>query len=132
MRTWMTPVDRGAMRENTSLARSMIRPSTYGPRSETVHVAVAPLATSVMCTTVPLGSVRWAHVPGGAASYQLAPPLWVLPEGAAGGAALGAGADLDVGVAVIGRGAGRVVLVARRGTVEEGATRGAARYRFGL
>ena len=58
MRTWMTPEESGAMRENTSLARSMIMPSTYGPRSWTVQVAVAPLATSVMCTTVPLGRVR--------------------------------------------------------------------------
>src|SRR5206468_2992274 len=35
-----------------------------------------------MCTTVPFGSVWWAHVPGGAASYQVAPPDWLLPDGA--------------------------------------------------
>ncbi|MBV8560550.1 MAG: hypothetical protein JO050_07240, partial [Acidimicrobiia bacterium] len=33
-------------------------------------------------TTVPIGNVRWAHVPGGAASYQVAGPLWVRPWGA--------------------------------------------------
>src|SRR5437867_12546684 len=104
----MTPEERGAMRENTSLAKSMIMPSTYGPRSWTVQVAVAPLATSVMCTIVPLGRVRWAHVPGGAASYQVAPPLWALPVGGA------VGADVDVGLAL---GAALVVLGTCRGVV---------------
>ena len=52
----------------------MIIPSTYGPRSLTVHDAVAPDELLIV-TTVPIGNVLWAHVPGGAASYHVAPPL---------------------------------------------------------
>jgi hypothetical protein len=114
MRTWTTPWLSGASLVNTSLARSMIRPSTKGPRSFTRHVAVAPVETAVMVTTVPIGNVRWAHVPGGAASYQVAPPDWVRPEGADddpdGAEDFGA---VERG-AVVGLGAGRVVVGARR------------------
>jgi len=85
-----------------------------------------------MCTTVPLGNVRWAHVPGGAASYQLAPPVWEFPAGAGAGVGRGPAADVgvDLGVAA-GRAAGRLVVVARRGAVVV-TCRGAARYRVGL
>ena len=74
MVTCTTPWLRGASFWNTSLAKSMIIPSTYGPRSLTVHDAVAPDELLIV-TTVPIGNVLWAHVPGGAASYHVAPPL---------------------------------------------------------
>jgi len=100
----------------------MIIPSTKGPRSLTVHVAVAP-DWLLMVTTVPIGNVRWAHVPGGAASYHVAPPLWVRPDGA--GAAdpdepePGFGAGLAGAAA--GLGAGFTVVVVRRTAVVGGA-----------
>ena len=100
----------------------MIIPSTKGPRSLTVHVAVAP-DWLLMVTTVPIGNVRWAHVPGGAASYHVAPPLWVRPDGA--GAPdpdepePGFGAGLAGAAA--GLGAGFTVVVVRRTAVVGGA-----------
>ena len=112
MVTCTTPWLSGASLENTSFARSMIAPSAYGPRSSTVHVAVAPDAL-VIVTTVPIGNVRWAHVPGGAASYQVAGPLWVRPWGA-----VPAPGDVDVGAGLDGGAdnldAGFTAAVARR------------------
>jgi hypothetical protein len=113
MVTCTTPWPSGASLVKTSLARSMMRPSTNGPRSRTVHDAVAPVDWLRMVTTVPIGNVRCAHVPGGAASYQVAPPLWVRPLGAVDDPPDGAGfgADLAAGA---GLGAGFVVGVAAR------------------
>src|SRR5947208_7788539 len=74
MVTCTTPWLRGANLWNTSSARSMIIPSAYGPRSLTVQLAVAPDELLIE-TTVPMGNDLWAHVPGGAASYHVAPPL---------------------------------------------------------
>jgi len=74
-------------------------------------------------TTVPIGNVRCAHVPGGAASYHVAPPLCVRPDGAA---------DPDdpvpdFGVGLAGAaasfGAAFTVVVVRRGCVVDGAAR---------
>src|SRR5947209_7238704 len=84
MVTCTTPWLRGASLWNTSLARSMIIPSAYGPRSLTVQEAVAPDELLIV-TTVPIGNDLWAHVPGGAASYHVAPPLWLRPDGAGAG-----------------------------------------------
>jgi hypothetical protein len=96
----------------------MIMPSANGPRSLTVHVAVAP-DWLLMVTTVPIGNVRCAHVPGGAASYHVAPPLWVRPDGA--GAADPDEPDAGLGAALagggVGLGAGFTVVVVRRATV---------------
>jgi len=91
-----------------------------------VHVAVAPL-DALIVTTVPIGKVRCAHVPGGAASYHVAPPLWLRPEGAVDvdpDAGFGAG---FAGV-VAGLGAGLVVVV-RRGIVVRGTVVVVARTR---
>jgi len=100
----------------------MIIPSAYGPRSLTVHWAVAP-DELLMVTTVPIGSVRWAHVPGGAASYHVAPPLSVRPDGAA----EPDDPDPDFGAglagAAAGFGAAFTAVVVRRGTVVGGAAR---------
>ena len=104
----------------------MIIPSAYGPRSLTVHWAVAPF-DALIVTTVPIGNVLWAHVPGGAASYHVAPPLWVRPEGAVEpdpddpDPGLGAG---FVDGEVAGFAAGLAVVVVRRGTVVDGVVRG--------
>jgi hypothetical protein len=78
-----------------------------------VQLAVAPVDWLLMVTTVPIGSVRWAHVPGGAASYHVAPPLWLRPLGAGAAEDDGAGADLAAGFGA-GFGAGFVVVVAGR------------------
>jgi len=92
-----------------------------------LHVAVLPFDAWIV-TTVPIGSVLCAHVPGGAASYQVAPPLWLRPAGAAEPALdpdpdpdAGFGAGLVVGVAAFAA-AFRVVVV-RRGSVVDGAAR---------
>jgi hypothetical protein len=117
MVTCTTPWLRGASLWNTSLARSMIMPSTNGPRSLTVHEAVAPDELLIV-TTVPIGNVLCAHVPGGAASYHVAPPLWVRPAGA--------GVDPDEGLgaglagAVVGFGVVFTVVAVRRTTVVDG------------
>ena len=112
--------------ENTSLARSMIMPSANGPRSLTVHVAVAP-DWLLMVTTVPIGNVRWAHVPGGAASYHVAPPLWERPVGAGAPDPDEPEPEPDFGAglagAAAGLGAGFVVVVVRRTAVVDGAFR---------
>jgi len=108
----------------------MIIPSAYGPRSLTVQVAVAP-DELLMVTTVPMGSVWCAQVPGGAASYHVAPPLWLRPDGA--GAAdpdpdePGFGAGF-AGVAA-GFGFGFSVVVVCRATVVGGAVDVVARTR---
>ena len=111
---------------NTSLARSMIMPSANGPRSLTVHVAVAP-DWLLMVTTVPIGNVRWAHVPGGAASYHVAPPLWERPDGAGAPDPDEPEPEPDFGAglagAAAGLGAGFTVVVVRRTAVVDGAVR---------
>lgn len=56
----------------------MTRPSTYGPRSLTVHSTDRPLAVFVTLTDVPLGSVRWAQPPATAAVNHDAFPAWPL------------------------------------------------------
>jgi len=105
-------------------------PSAYGPRSRTVHCAVAPFDAWIV-TTVPIGNVLWAHVPGGAASYQVAPPLCVRPDGAGAaepdpdGAGLGAG--LAGAVAGLAAAAAFSVVVVRRGVVD-GVVRNAAGF----
>jgi hypothetical protein len=43
-------------------------------RSSTVHVVLAPSATLVTVKTVPNGRVGLAHIPAGAAAYQVAWP----------------------------------------------------------
>jgi hypothetical protein len=48
-------------------------------RSSTVHVVLAPVAAFVTVNTVPKGRVGLAHIPGGAAPYQVACPLSLLP-----------------------------------------------------
>ena len=110
--------------ENTSLARSMIMPSANGPRSLTVHVAVAP-DWLLMVTTVPIGNVRWAHVPGGAASYHVAPPLWERPDGAGVPDPDEPEPDFGAGLAgaAAGLAAGFTVVVVRRTAVVGGAVR---------
>jgi hypothetical protein len=99
----------------------MIMPSANGPRSLTLHVAVAP-DCALIVTIVPIGNVRWAHVPGGAASYHVAPPLWLRPDGA--GAADPDEPDPVLGAALAGAGAGFgaafTVVVVRRTTVVGG------------
>ena len=111
--------------ENTSLARSMIMPSANGPRSLTLQVAVAPVDWLRIVTTVPIGNVRWAHVPGGAASYHVAPPLWLRPEGA--GAAEADEPEPGFGAVLAGAAAGFAagfnVVVVRRTPVVGGAVR---------
>src|SRR5207302_7401424 len=106
MRTSMTPDDVEAILAKVSLLRSMMRPATYGPRSATRQVVEAPLDWLVTVTMVPKGSKRWAHVPAGA-SYQDAPPVWLLRGGAVvsvvGGAVVGGGGGGEV-VVVVGRG----------------------------
>jgi hypothetical protein len=92
----------------------MINPSTKGPRSLTVHEAVAP-DELLMVTTVPIGNVLCAHVPGGAASYHEAPPLWLRPDGAVVDPDEGLGAGLAG--AVVGLGDVFTVVVVRRTTV---------------
>jgi hypothetical protein len=67
----------------------------------------------LIVTTVPIGNVRCAHVPGGAASYQVAPPLCVRPLGAGAADEDGDGEDFGAGLAA-GFGAGLVVAVAAR------------------
>jgi len=108
----------------------MIIPSAYGPRSLTVHVAVAPF-DALIVTTVPIGSVRCAHVPGGAASYQVAPPLWLRPDGA--GALDPDPDDPDFGAgfagAAVGLDAGFTVVVVCRATGFGGAVDVVARTR---
>lgn len=96
----------------------MIIPPANGPRSLTVHDAVAPFCALIV-TTVPIGRVRWAHVPGGAASYQVAPPDWLRPEGAGADEPdppdpeeRGAGFGVDAGLAAA---AFTVVVVRRTG-----------------
>jgi hypothetical protein len=93
-----------------------------------VHEAVAPVDRLVIVTTVPLGRVWWAHVPGGAASYHVAPPVWLVPEGAADADPDGAVPDLGAGLAVdvVGLGAGRVVVVVARRAVVVGVVRALA------
>jgi hypothetical protein len=122
MVTCTTPWLSGASFENTSLAKSMIIPSAYGPRSLTLHWAVAPF-DALIVTTVPIGNVRCAHVPGGAASYHVAPPLWLRPDGA--GAADPDPEEPDFGAgfagAAAGLGAGFTVVVVWRTTVVDGA-----------
>src|SRR5437588_10754794 len=102
----------------------MIMPSANGPRSLTLHVAVAP-DWLLIVTIVPMGNVRWAHVPGGAASYHVAPPLWLRPDGA--GAADPDEPDPDLGAglagAAAGLGAGFTVVVVRRTAVGGGVVR---------
>jgi len=104
----------------------MIMPSANGPRSLTVHVAVAP-DWLLMVTTVPIGNVRWAHVPGGAASYHVAPPLWERPVGAGAPDPDEPEPEPDFGAglagAAAGLGAGFVVVVVRRTAVVDGAVR---------
>ena len=81
-------------------------------------------------TIVPIGSVLWAHVPGGAASYHVAPPLWVRPDGAV-LAADPDDPDAGLGAGLAGAAAGLAatftVVVVRRGTVVDGAVLGLAR-----
>src|SRR5438309_7783398 len=122
MVTCTTPWLSGASFSNTSFARSMIMPSAYGPRSLTVHCAVAPF-DALTVTTVPMGNVLWAHVPGGAASYHVAPPLCVRPDGAADPD--DPVPDFGVGLAgaAAGFGAAFTGVVVRRGTVVDGAAR---------
>jgi hypothetical protein len=88
MRTEITPADVGAIWANVDLARSMIQPSWYGPRSATRQVVLLPFDVLVTLTIVPIGSVLWAHVPSGAASYHDALPDSELPDGAGAGAAV--------------------------------------------
>jgi hypothetical protein len=118
MVTCTTPWLRGASLWNTSLARSMIIPSAYGPRSLTVQEAVAPEELLIV-TTVPIGKVLWAQVPDGAASYHVAPPLWLRPDGAG-----AVEPDPVVGVgfagAVVGFGVVLTVVVVRRTIVVDG------------
>jgi hypothetical protein len=76
-----------------------------------------------MVTTVPIGSVRCAQVPGGAASYHVAPPLWLRLAGAVPDPepeypAPDFGAGLVVGVVDLA--AVLIVVVVRRGTVVDG------------
>ena len=124
MVTCTTPWLRGASLWNTSLARSMIIPSAYGPRSLTVQLAVAPDELLIV-TTVPIGRVLWAHVPGGAASYHVAPPLWLRPDGAgAGELEVGFGAGLAG--AVVGFGVALAVVVVCRTIVVDGVVLAAA------
>jgi len=106
-------------------------PSAYGPRSRTVHCAVAPFDAWIV-TTVPIGNVLWAHVPGGAASYQVAPPLCVRPDGA--GAAEPDPDDAGLGAGLAGAAAGLAaavlsVVVVRRGVVEDVVRSAAGRTR---
>jgi len=104
----------------------MIMPSANGPRSLTVHVAVAP-DWLLMVTTVPIGNVRWAHVPGGAASYHVAPPLWERPVGAGAPDPDEPEPEPDFGAglagAAAGLAAGFTVVVVRRTAVVGGAVR---------
>lgn len=51
----------------------MTRDMSDGPLSSTVHSALAPVATRVTLTTVPRGSVRWAHVAAGAPNHEATP-----------------------------------------------------------
>ena len=95
----------------------MMRPSTKGPLSLTLQLAVPPVDRLVMVTIVPNGSVRWAHVPGGAAWYQVAPPVWELPLGAGAEEDDGFGADLEVGAGAVERAGERVVGGVRRTAV---------------
>ena len=60
----MIPAEGSASWANVPLSKSMMRPAPYGPRSVTVHVAVAPFDRLVIVTTVPFGRVWWAHSPG--------------------------------------------------------------------
>lgn len=74
----MTPTWDPAMASKSGLARSMMRPSTYGPRSLTVQMTERPLAVLVTLTFVPLGRVRWAQPPVAADVYHEALPPWPL------------------------------------------------------
>lgn len=95
-----------------------------------MHVAVAPDELLIV-TTVPIGNVRCAHVPGGAASYHVAPPLWLRPDGA--GAVDAEPDDPDFGAglagAAAGLGAGFTVVAVRRATVVGGPVDFVARTR---
>jgi len=72
----------------------MIRPASYGPRSVTTQEVVAPFSRLRTDTTVPFGSVLWAHSPA-RQSYQEAPPCSV-----AGGAVVVVVVDVEVDVEV--------------------------------
>jgi hypothetical protein len=104
----------------------MIIPPAYGPRSLTVQLAVAPDELLIV-TTVPIGNVLWAQVPGGAASYHVAPPLCVRPEGA--GVAPDEGFGAGLAGAVVGLGVAFTVVVVRRTTVVDGVGRVVDRVR---
>lgn len=115
----MTPASSGASAEKVSLERSMIHPLTYGPRSATLHRTCLPVSLWVTVTMVPIGRVRCAHVPGGAASYHDALPDWAFDSEVVGGEASRVGAGLGAAV-VAGRGADVVVGAERRATVVVG------------
>ena len=78
-------------------------PSTYGPRSPTLHVVDFPF-DAVTVTTVPNGIVLWAHMVGSGAWYQVALPDsdWPVDWPAAGGV-IGriCGGDFGCGLAVV-------------------------------
>jgi hypothetical protein len=54
--------------------RSTTRGYPAPSRSSTVHVVLAPVVTLVTVKTVPNGRVGLAHIPAGAAAYQVACP----------------------------------------------------------
>jgi hypothetical protein len=85
-----------------------------------------------MVTIVPIGNVRCAQVPGGAASYHVAPPLWLRLDGAVPEPepvypAPDFGVGLVVGVADLA--AALMVVVVRRGSVVDGAVLAVVRTR---
>ncbi len=101
MVTVTTPWLRLAIWVNSCSDRSTTRPGFGASRSSTVQVVVAPVASLRTVRTTPWGSVSLAQPPGNV-SYQVAPPVALLPDAAA----AGAGAAV---VVVVGGGGGRVV-----------------------
>src|ERR1044071_4705559 len=84
------------MAVNVSSERSIARVVSAGPQPSTVHVADLPVLVLVTVTTVPLGSVRCAHV-AGLVEYQLASPSAGGGDGEGASAAAGAGVGDDDG-----------------------------------
>ena len=96
-----------------------------------MQLAVAPDELLIE-TTVPFGRVLCAHVPEGAASYHVAPPLCVRPAGAGADPdpdGLDPGFGADFAGAVVGFGVALTVVVVRRTIVVDGVVRVVGRTR---